>query len=104
MIVLLVYLASQTLIPKRGEEQKVTYSELIRETEAGNVSEVRYRLARLLKSEDQKRSKRYLLDSLAEAPRYREAQKLLLEFQESSSNPEKKPIPPKTPDLEEKKE
>jgi cell division protease FtsH len=40
VIVLLVYLASQTLIPKRGNEQKVTYSELIRETKAGNVSEV----------------------------------------------------------------
>jgi cell division protease FtsH len=40
VIVLLVYLASQTLIPKRGNEQKVTYSELIRETRAGNVSEV----------------------------------------------------------------
>ena len=40
VIVLLVYLASQTLIPRRGGEEKVTYSQLIAETKAGNVSEV----------------------------------------------------------------
>ncbi|HJU47376.1 MAG TPA: ATP-dependent metallopeptidase FtsH/Yme1/Tma family protein, partial [Gaiellaceae bacterium] len=40
VIVLLVYLASQTLIPRRGNEEKVTYSELIAQTKAGNVSEV----------------------------------------------------------------
>ncbi len=40
VIVLLVYLASQTLIPRRDGEQKVTYSQLINETKAGNVSEV----------------------------------------------------------------
>ena len=40
VIVLLVYLASQTLIPRRGGEQKVTYSELIQQTKDGNVSEV----------------------------------------------------------------
>jgi cell division protease FtsH len=38
VIVLLVYLASQTLIPRRDSERKVTYSELIRETRNGNVS------------------------------------------------------------------
>jgi len=46
-----------------------------------NPSEVRFRLARLLKPEDAARSKRYLLDSLAEAPRYREAHSLLLDLQ-----------------------
>jgi cell division protease FtsH len=40
VIVLLVYLASQTLIPRRDSEQKMTYSQLISETKAGNVSEV----------------------------------------------------------------
>jgi cell division protease FtsH len=42
VIVLLVYLASQTLIPRRDNEQKVTYSQLISETQAGNVSEVQF--------------------------------------------------------------
>ena len=40
VIVLLVYLASQTLIPKRDGEEKMTYSQLIDETKAGNVTEV----------------------------------------------------------------
>ena len=46
VIVLLVYLASQTLIPRRGSEQKVTYSELISETKAGNVDEVQFNPSR----------------------------------------------------------
>ncbi len=40
VIVLLVYLASQTLIPRRATEEKVTYSQLIQQVEAGNVNEV----------------------------------------------------------------
>ena len=40
VIVLLVYLASQTLIPRRAAEKKVTYSELIQQVEAGNVNDV----------------------------------------------------------------
>ncbi|MDQ3066898.1 MAG: ATP-dependent zinc metalloprotease FtsH [Actinomycetota bacterium] len=40
VIVLLVYLASQTLVPNRDPEKKVTYSELIGQAEAGNVQEV----------------------------------------------------------------
>ncbi len=47
-----------------------------------NPSEVRFRLARLLRTEDEERARRYLLDSLAEAPRYREAHQLLLKFDE----------------------
>jgi cell division protease FtsH len=42
VIVLLVYLASQTLIPRRDGEQKVTYSELIKQAKAGDVSEVMF--------------------------------------------------------------
>ena len=42
VIVLLVYLASQTLIPKRGNEAKLTYSELITQAKQGNVSEVKF--------------------------------------------------------------
>ena len=42
VIVLLVYLASQTLIPRRGDEAKLTYSELIQQAKQGNVSEVKF--------------------------------------------------------------
>ncbi|MGH3132918.1 MAG: ATP-dependent metallopeptidase FtsH/Yme1/Tma family protein, partial [Gaiellaceae bacterium] len=40
IIVLLVYLASQTLLPGRGEERKITYSEAIQQVRDGNVNEV----------------------------------------------------------------
>ena len=40
VIVLLVYLASQTLIPRSDPQKKLTYSELIGPAEAGNVQEV----------------------------------------------------------------
>src|SRR5688500_19488919 len=42
VIVLLVYLASQTLMPRRDGDQKLTYSQLIEETTKGNVSEVTF--------------------------------------------------------------
>jgi cell division protease FtsH len=40
IIVLLVYLASQTLLPGRAEARKMTYSEAISEVKAGAVNEV----------------------------------------------------------------
>ena len=40
VIVLLVYLASQTLLPSRGESTKVAYSDLIQKVEAGQVQSV----------------------------------------------------------------
>ena len=40
IIVVLVYLASQTLLPGRSEQQKVTYSQLIDKVKAGDVNEV----------------------------------------------------------------
>jgi cell division protease FtsH len=42
VIVLLVYLASQTLIPRKDSAQKITYSELITRAQAGDVSEVKF--------------------------------------------------------------
>jgi cell division protease FtsH len=42
VIVLLVYLASQTLIPRNNNEQKLTFSELIAQAKGGNVSEVEF--------------------------------------------------------------
>ena len=63
-----------------------------------NPSEVRFRLARLLKPEDAERSKRYLLDSLAEAPRYRDAHALLLSFHEKVSPETPKSAPAPSPE------
>ncbi len=40
IIVVLVYLASQTLLPGRSEQQKVTYSQLIGKVKAGAVNDV----------------------------------------------------------------
>ena len=40
VIVLLVYLASQTLLPNRGESTKITYSDLIQKVETGEVQSV----------------------------------------------------------------
>jgi cell division protease FtsH len=42
VIVLLVYLASQTLMPRRDGGQKITYSQLIDLTQQGDVSEVTF--------------------------------------------------------------
>src|ERR671913_548137 len=42
VIVLLVYLASQTLIPRKDAQEKVTYSEFIQQAESGNVQEATF--------------------------------------------------------------
>ncbi|MEO5576901.1 MAG: ATP-dependent metallopeptidase FtsH/Yme1/Tma family protein, partial [Gaiellaceae bacterium] len=42
VIVLLVYLASQTLIPRKDAQKKVSYSEFIQQAEAGNVQEAKF--------------------------------------------------------------
>jgi len=42
VIVLLVYLASQTLIPRKDGQEKLTYSEFIDQAEAGNVQEATF--------------------------------------------------------------
>ena len=40
IIVLLVYLASQTLLPGRSQTRKMTYSDAIQQVKSGNVNEV----------------------------------------------------------------
>lgn len=50
-----------------------------------NPSEVRYRLAGLLKEDDRRKAKRYLLDALADSPRYRDAHSMLLEVADSGN-------------------
>ncbi|MEM6279993.1 MAG: hypothetical protein AAF733_10975, partial [Verrucomicrobiota bacterium] len=49
-----------------------------------NPSEIRFRLAGLLKDDEEKTAKRHLLDALADSPRFQEAHELLLEFVEVS--------------------
>lgn len=66
-----------------------------------NPSEVRYRLARVLRTTDAKAAKRHLLDSLVDSPRYRDALALLREFSDSDSapsipNPAPAPAPSET--------
>jgi tetratricopeptide (TPR) repeat protein len=60
-----------------------------------NPSELRFRLARLLKTDDEAKARRYLLDSLADSPRYREAHGLLLELVEG---PKVEAVEPAVPD------
>ena len=42
VIVLLVYLASRTLMPDRSNEAKATYSQLIDHVDAGNVNQLTF--------------------------------------------------------------
>ncbi|HVR12952.1 MAG TPA: ATP-dependent metallopeptidase FtsH/Yme1/Tma family protein, partial [Gaiellaceae bacterium] len=42
IIVLLVYLASQTLLPGRSQQQKITYSQLISKVKVGDVNDVEF--------------------------------------------------------------
>ena len=47
-----------------------------------NPVETNFKLAQLLKDKDRPAAKRYVLDALAEAPRFREGQRLLLQMQD----------------------
>lgn len=60
-----------------------------------NPSEIRYRLAGLMRDDQPEVARRHLLDALADAPRYRDAQRLLLEFAEPEHElkPELEPEP-----------
>lgn len=58
-----------------------------------NPAEVNYRLALCLRSSDPFQAKRHVLDALAEAPRYREARKLLLKMADSISSRKIKTAP-----------
>jgi len=85
---------------KQQAGEAITSFEKLLLLKPANPSEVRFRLARLLKPEDKERSKRYLLDSLAESPRFREAHQLLLAFQEKTEpkaeKEEASAVPPAT--------
>ena len=53
-----------------------------------NPSEVNYRLAKVLQPDNAERSKRHVMDALADSPRYRDAYVLLLELDEPEPEPE----------------
>jgi len=63
----------------RDEQAVESYRRLLL-LEPENPVEVRYRLAKLLRRQDPVAAKRYILEALAEAPRFREGHKLLLEI------------------------
>ncbi|MEO0414433.1 MAG: tetratricopeptide repeat protein, partial [Verrucomicrobiota bacterium] len=64
-----------------GESQEAIESfEKLLYLGATNPSEVRFRLAKLHRETNPDRAKKYLVDCLAESPRYREALALLLEM------------------------
>lgn len=54
---------------------------------ADNPADTNYRLARLLQVRDREASRRHVLDALTDAPRHREALKLLEQLKESSDAP-----------------
>lgn len=59
-------------------DEAITSFEKLLDLNPGNPSEVRYRLANLYNTKDADKAKRYVLDALADSPRYREAYQLLL--------------------------
>jgi tetratricopeptide (TPR) repeat protein len=62
-------------------EAAITAFEKLLPLNPANPSEVRYRLAELLHPKDTAKARRYLLDALADSPRYRDAYKLLLKIE-----------------------
>jgi tetratricopeptide (TPR) repeat protein len=65
---------------KAASDGAVTAFRNVLRLEPADPADVHLRLARLLRKRDPKASRRHALDALAEAPRFREAHKLLLEL------------------------
>ncbi len=72
-------------------EEAITSFEKLLPLNPANPSEVRYRLAELYQPTNQAKAKRYVLDALADSPRYRDAYKLLLKIDPVSAQ---KPVAP----------
>jgi len=75
------------------KEEAVTSFEKLLTLKPANPSEVRYRLAGLMRDDQPEVARRHLLDALADAPRYRDAHRLLLEFVEPDVDAGTKPAP-----------
>jgi tetratricopeptide (TPR) repeat protein len=63
----------------RDEEAVAAYRRLLR-LESGDPVDVNYRLARLLQEADPQAARRHILEALADAPRFRDGHRLLLEI------------------------
>ena len=63
-------------------EAAITSFEKLLNLKPVNPSGIRFRLARLHQPKDTGKAKRYVLDALADSPRYREAYRLLLSLDE----------------------
>ncbi len=62
--------------------QAVAANRRLLQLDPPNPAQIHYQLARLLRPEDPATARRHLLDALAQAPRFRAAHELLLEWQE----------------------
>ena len=83
-----------------GHEQAVALYQGLLLLDPANPAEVNFRLASILQEEDPGAAKRYLLETLADAPRFREAHRLLLKMRDEAKEapppvqPEEIPISP----------
>jgi predicted TPR repeat methyltransferase len=66
--------------PAPSRDRAVAAYEKLLLLEPADQVETRYRLAKLLRGRNTKRAKQHLLEALAEAPRFREGYRLLLEL------------------------
>ncbi len=99
------YMAVHPLLTKLHWQLGRAYEELGKDNKAiesyqrllsldyADPAELNYRLGRLLEEKDPVTAKRHVLTALAEAPRFRRAQKLLLEIIEKNSPEQNKPEP-----------
>ena len=77
----LEYVSGPIPVPEEGEV-------LVRMKAAPiNPADINFRLARVLREEDREASRRYALDALAEAPRHREALRLLEQIHDATTTP-----------------
>jgi tetratricopeptide (TPR) repeat protein len=75
----------------RNSEAIGAYSALL-ELDPPDPAKLHFNLGRLLREQDEPAAKRHIVQALEEAPRYREALKLLLAMQSSSTNATPKPV------------
>jgi tetratricopeptide (TPR) repeat protein len=99
------YMAVYPLVTKLHWQLGRAYEELGKDDKAiesyrrllsldySDPAELNYRLGRLLKEKDPVTAKRYVLTALAEAPRFRQAHKLLLKIMEENSSEQHEPAP-----------
>ena len=80
----------------KNDDAIVSYEKLL-QLGPTSPADVNFQLARLFRENDGERAKRHLLDSLVDAPRFRDAHNMLIEL--SAPAPEPKPATPGIPPL-----